>query len=124
MTRTAFATTALTLTLGAAAALNTAGAVNRDGPFTCAIEQSSTGAMTVLTSRVRAETSANFTGSYRFAVTGPGTNIRQGGGFVIEPGQTKILGTVMLSGAASQYDASLTVTANGGAVECQRVRES
>lgn len=56
-------------------------------------------------------------GSWRFEVSGPGAQVRQGGAFGAAAGQTATLGSVRLGGSGP-YEAKLEVSAGGDTVRC------
>ena len=58
-------------------------------------------------------------GAYRFAVSGPGTALDQQGGFEAPARDNTFLGEAVLSGPASGYDVSLTITVDGTAYACR-----
>lgn len=65
----------------------------------------------------RAQAGEALAGSYRFEVSGAGTQIRQGGAFGAAAGTTATLGSVRLGGGGP-YEARLEITANGMTVQC------
>ena len=93
---------------------------SQDAPLRCEIEVTQTGGMISLVGLVEADHA--IAGSYSFAVESSGgsgsSNIRQGGGFSVAPGETVTLGRVML-GANGVYDASLELATDSGAIECE-----
>lgn len=113
-----FTSMAIPLVVGfglAGAAMGASQADSAGGPLRCEIETRSANGMVVLAGVVHADTAVN--GSYRFRITGAGTEIDQGGAFTAGPGAVT-LGRATLGGDGA-YDASLTVTADGHAVECE-----
>lgn len=85
-------------------------------PVTCEIAVDETGPGT--TFRGLVEANESLSGSYSLSLAGRGTNIRQGGAFSASAGETVTLGRSMLSGAASAYDAELTITVDGRSYRC------
>ena len=81
----------------------------------CEIAASSAHGMLTLEGRAQAREA--LAGSYSFEVEGTGTRIRQGGAFDAAAGAIAALGTVRLGGGGP-YEARLTITANGGTVQC------
>lgn len=104
---------------GVAAACTTSTAATSTAataPFACEIAVDETGRGTTFRGLVQANESLS--GSYSLSLAGRGTNIRQGGAFSASAGETLTLGQSMLSGAAADYDAELTVTVNGQSYAC------
>ena len=104
---------------GVAAACTTSTAAPSDAatvPFACEIAVDETAAGTTFRGLVQANESLS--GRYSLRLAGRGTDIRQGGAFDARAGETLTLGQSMLSGAASAYDAELTITVNGRSHRC------
>ncbi|MFO7920908.1 MAG: curli-like amyloid fiber formation chaperone CsgH [Nioella sp.] len=104
---------------GVAAACSTSTAATSDAataPFACEIAVAETAAGTRFEARLQANDALS--GSYRLRLAGRGTDIRQAGAFSARAGETLTLGQSMLSGAASAYDAELTVTVDGRSHRC------
>lgn len=78
------------------------------------VASASAGAVTL---EGRAGAAEPLSGSYRFEVSGAGTQIRQAGPFGTAAGATATLGSVRLGGKGP-YEATLVVDANGETVRC------
>lgn len=105
---------------GLGAACTTASvAQDTAAPFACQISVEETGRATAFRGLVQANESLS--GSYSLSLSGRGTNIRQGGAFSAQAGETVTLGQSMLSGDAADYDAELSLTVNGATYRCQAV---
>jgi hypothetical protein len=106
-----------------AAALVTGGlgaspsAAETAAPFSCALLARQDGGSVVLEGQVTAHDAVS--GTYELRVRGSGVSIDQGGGISVGAGQSVRLGEATISGRASDYDASLTITIGGQAYVCQ-----
>lgn len=102
-----------------AAAFAAVGAVNASGAgadrMRCEIVASASRG--IVTLEGRAEGIEALSGSYRFEVSGTGTQIRQGGPFGAAAGASATLGSVQLGGS-SPYRATLEISADGETVQC------
>jgi hypothetical protein len=112
----------LLIGLGAAGLAMGAGTANSsDEPLRCEIQADSSNGMITLQGVIHSD--VPLSGSYRFKVASAGgagnTNMSQGGGFTAAPGETVMLGKVMLGNAGAIYDATLEVESDGMAVECE-----
>ena len=87
-----------------------------DGPLSCAIETSRSGGAIAIESTATSTRAAS--GSYSFSVRGGGTDIRQGGEFEADAGETVALGTIMLDGGS--YDLKLEVSSGGRSASCSQ----
>ena len=103
---------AATLGAGVAAAGNGQGS----GPISCEIVATPSGGMTAIEGVARSDTA--MTGSYQLRVSGPGTNISQGGPFDASAGRPATLGSVMLGGSGGSYDVRLEVETGGASASC------
>lgn len=103
---------------GLGAAFSTAGASQTGSqPVQCEIAtKKSSGGMTVIEGLVHA--SKAISGTYRLQVSGPGTNISQGGDFDTSAGKPAVLSSIMLSGSGQRIN--LDVTAGGHTASCSR----
>jgi hypothetical protein len=117
------------LGVGAAGAIH--GSIERVGeqtasqPLRCEIQVQEHGNSVSLAGVVFAKTAV--AGSYQLRVTKSGgagsSGINQSGDFSAGPGEPGRLGTVTLGGDGGSYVAKLTVTWDGGSIECtERVR--
>jgi hypothetical protein len=118
------------LGVGAAGAIH--GSIERVGdgqtasqPLRCEIQVQEHGNSVSLRGVVFAKTAVE--GSYQLRVSKSGgagsSGINQSGDFSAGPGEPGRLGTVTLGGDNGSYVAKLTVTWNGGSIECtERVR--
>jgi hypothetical protein len=90
-----------------------------DAPLHCEILSSTTNGMATLEGVIHADFDTRGTYSFRVASAGSsgGSNIQQGGGFVVGPEGSATLGRIMLGGNAI-YDATLEVAADGMTVTC------
>ncbi len=108
------------LALGVAATIGAgfaaAGNGQASGPLSCEIVATPSGGMTAIEGVARSN--AALTGNYRLRVSGPGTNISQGGPFDAAAGRPATLGSVMLGGSGGSYDVRLEVEAGGTTVSC------
>lgn len=102
-----------------AAAFAAVGAVSasRAGADRMHCEIVASAARGIVTLEGRAEGVEALSGSYRFEVSGAGTQIRQGGPFGAAAGASAALGSVRLGGSGP-YRATLEVSANGETVQC------
>jgi hypothetical protein len=94
-------------------------------PIRCEIQIKERGQSVALEGVVFANAAVE--GSYHLRVSksggGGSSDINQSGDFSAGPGESSTLGTVMLGGDGGSYTANLTVTWDGGSVECtERVR--
>ena len=110
------------LGLGVAGLAMGAGAASSsDGPLRCEIKTGSMNGAITLQGVIHADVPVS--GSYRFKVASAGgagnTNMSQGGAFAAGPGETAMLGKVMLGNAGAIYDATLEIESDGMAVECE-----
>lgn len=85
-------------------------------PVHCGVAIDSLGGMTTFRPWVRLDGAAP--GSYRFSLSGGGTEIDQGGGFDVGANGRSLLGEATVSGPASNYDVDLTVTVGGTRYRC------
>jgi hypothetical protein len=86
-------------------------------PFSCALRARQEGGSVVLEGLVTAREAVS--GTYEMRVRGPGVSIDQAGGLSVAASETVQLGEAMMSGHASDYDTSLTVTIGGQTYACQ-----
>lgn len=110
------------LALGVAATLGagfaTAGNGLGTGPLSCEIVATPSGRTTAIEGVVHSD--ATLTGSYQLRVSGPGTNISQGGPFDAAAGRPATLGSVTLGGTGGSYDVRLDVEAGGASTSCSQ----
>jgi hypothetical protein len=89
-------------------------------PIRCEIQVKERGHGVALEGVVFATTAID--GSYQLRVSnaarGGSSDINQSGEFSAAPGEPSALGTVTLGGDGGSYVATLTVTWNGGSIEC------
>ncbi|HUH76127.1 MAG TPA: curli-like amyloid fiber formation chaperone CsgH [Devosia sp.] len=86
-------------------------------PVQCEIAtKKSSGGMTVIEGLVHAPKAIS--GTYRMKISGPGTNISQGGDFDASAGKPAVLSSIMLSGSGQRI--SLDVTADGHTASCSK----
>jgi hypothetical protein len=83
--------------------------------ISCEIVASSSRGLVTLAGHAQA--AQPLSGSYRFEVSGAGTQIRQAGPFGTAAGASATLGSVQLGGSGP-YEATLEVSANGHTVRC------
>jgi hypothetical protein len=87
----------------------------------CEIAATPSGGMIAIEPRVVTDQALH--GQYTFTVSSVGqtgsANIRQGGNFSANAGQTVKLASVMLGSAGAGYTATLEVSATGFALECE-----
>jgi hypothetical protein len=86
-------------------------------PFACALLARQEGGSVVLEGQVTGREAVS--GTYEMRVRGPGVSIDQAGGLSVAASETVRLGEAMISGRASDYDTSLTVTIGGQTYACQ-----
>lgn len=99
-----------------AAAFAAVGAVSAgSGKMQCEIAASPSRGIVTLEGRVAAPHALS--GSYRFEVSGAGTQIRQGGPFGTAAGATATLGSAQVGGSGP-YEATLEINAHGETVRC------
>ena len=113
--------------LGIGAAGTIHGSIERVGagptasqPLRCEIQVQERGNSVALQGLVFAKTAIE--GSYQLRVSksggGGSSDINQSGDFSAGPGEPSTLGTVSLGGDGGSYVARLTVTWDGGSIEC------
>jgi hypothetical protein len=94
--------------------------VDASQPMRCEIQVKERGNAVALEGVVFAKTAV--TGSYQLRVSksggGGSSDISQSGDFRAGPGEPSTLGTVTLGGDGGSYIARLTVTWDGGSIEC------
>ncbi|MCB1339211.1 MAG: hypothetical protein KDK10_17745 [Maritimibacter sp.] len=86
-------------------------------PVQCGVATAEAGGATTFRPWVR--TVAAGSGSYRFAVSGPGTEIDQAGDFETAPGRPERLGEVQLAGRPGRYEIAFTVRVAGEDYLCR-----
>lgn len=85
-------------------------------PLACEITAQQNGHMVNFQGRVMANESLS--GTYSLTLSGSGTSIRQGGAFTARAGETVTVGQANLSGSADRYNATMTLSVNGGTYNC------
>ncbi|MEO4000191.1 curli-like amyloid fiber formation chaperone CsgH [Mesorhizobium sp. CAU 1732] len=103
--------------LGAAFAASGASQADSDAPR-CEIIASTSGGTASIRGVVHADRALS--GEYSFTVSGQGTNIRQGGAFEAQAGETATLGSVQVGGSARSLDIRLELNANGQQSVCEQ----
>jgi hypothetical protein len=89
-------------------------------PIRCEIQVNERGPSVTLEGVVFAKTAIEGTYQLRVSKSGGGgsSDINQSGDFSAGPGEPSTVGTVMLGGDGGSFIAKLTVTWNGGSIEC------
>jgi hypothetical protein len=102
---------------GLGAAFTAAGAVEAsNGPTRCEIVATTSGGMISIEALAHANKTTS--GSYDLTISGPATNIDQGGDFDVRAGQSVTLGSATLSANGQGLDIELEVRANGTISKC------
>lgn len=104
------------LAAACSSAISTPLQASENAPLACEIAADQDGRMIQFQGRLQSNTAIS--GSYDLTLSGPGTNIRQGGPFRASAGEVVQLGQARLSGNADRYDSELTVTVNGATYRC------
>ena len=86
------------------------------GSLSCDIAVTQSGATVTYQGRVHANEAVS--GTYSLRLTGPGTNIAQGGPFSARAGETVTIGQANLSGTPARTSAALTLSVNGSTYNC------
>lgn len=104
--------------IGAATAGGDSAARSAGGQLECEIVTSNTGGRIAIEGVAHAQRS--LTGTYQLRVSGPGTNINQGGDFDAAAGRSATLGSVTLGGGQRGYDIKLEVNSGGDRASCSK----
>jgi len=113
----------LLLGLGAGgAAVNASQTSSNDAPVRCEIDVSTHNGIITLNGLVHTDLAID--GSYQFSVKGAGwsgsSNIRQGGDFTADPGDTITVAKVSLGANGARYIANLKIKADDTHIECSK----
>jgi hypothetical protein len=100
-------------------AFTAAGAVEASNhPAQCEIVTKTSDGMIAIEALAHAKKATS--GSYNLTISGPGTNLDQGGAFDAKASQSITLGSAMLSANGSGLDIELEVHANGTTSKCTK----
>jgi len=112
-----FSIWAAAVVVGLGAAFTASGAVEAsNGPASCEIVAQKSGGMISIEAVAHGRKATS--GSYQLVISGPGTNVNQGGDFEVGAGDKVTLGTAMFSANGRGLDVDLTIKAGGTTSSC------